>query len=147
MENIFSKYAAQNVVANGNRVIERGVATYRLAPKRHRSYHIRDPFQTAVFSCHSSRAGSIDPGYHDVDDYDDDGNRRYDEGRFGVREDYAGDGYWSPAPTASAEKDPDLERNRYALVKTKSVKEGPRCPHPNFLECVKSSLGANQQNV
>lgn len=67
--------------------------------------------QTGVFSCHSSRAGSIDPGYHDVDDYDDDGNRRYDEGRFGVREDYAGDGYWSPAPTASAERDPDLERN------------------------------------
>lgn len=67
--------------------------------------------QTAVFSCHSSRAGSIGPGYHDVDDYDDDGNHRYDEGRFGVREDYAGDGYWSPAPTASAERDSDLERN------------------------------------
>ena len=79
-------------------------------------------FQTAVFSCHSSRAGSVDPGYHDVDDYDDEGNRRYDEGRFGVREDYAGDGYWSPAPTAPAER--DLERNRYTHGCKNESREG-----------------------
>ena len=88
-----------------------GTATYPLGAKT--AYNISNRFQTAVFSCHSSRAGSIDRGYHDVEDYDDDGNRHYDEGRFGVREDYAGDGYWSPVPpTAPAENHHDLERNR-----------------------------------
>ena len=89
--------------------------TYPLGAKT--AYNISNRFQTAVFSCHSSRAGSIDRGYHDVEDYDDDGNRHYDEGRFGVREDYAGDGYWSPVPpTAPAENHHDLERNRCACT-------------------------------
>jgi len=90
--------------------------------------------QTAVFSCHSSRAGSIDRGYHDIDEYDDDGNRRFDERRFGVREDYAGDGYWSPAPTCgreeeervAAEADHDLERNSSLSSTVYSAGSGSR---------------------
>jgi hypothetical protein len=81
---------------------------------RHKSHHsLRNTLkyfqillpclQTCVFSCHSSRAGSIDRrlskaggggggglGY-DVDDDDDSGNHHYyyeHEERFGAREDY-----------------------------------------------------------